>query len=256
MYAVAAKDGTFIGIGAPTLAIDEKLGTSGVRYKTGEMNWIGRVNSLINIVMTWKTSAVKTIADAQQKEVTLAGTGAGSTVSIYPNVLNHVIGTKFKLVMGYKGSNEAMLAMERGETEGHSTAWEAVKTAHPEWIADKDINVLVQIALKRHPDLPDVPTAVELARNDEEKQILSAVSNATEVGTSVFAAPGVPADRVAALRKAFDDTMADPDYRADLEKVRLGFAPMTGAEVATLVRQVSDLPADLTQKVKAVYGDQ
>ena len=169
VHSTLPKDGTVIGLGAPTLALDEKLGSQGVRFKTAELNWLGRVDSLINIVMMWKTSPVKTIADAQKIESTLSGTGAGSTVSIYPTVLNNVIGTKFKLVMGYRGSNEAMLAMERGEVEGHSTAWSAVKVAKPDWVRDKTVSIIVQFALKRHPELPDVPTAVELARNDDER---------------------------------------------------------------------------------------
>src|SRR5207302_2948791 len=130
-------------------------------------------------VFMWKTSPVKTIADAQRIESTLSGTGVGSTVSIFPTVMNNVLGTKFKLVMGYRGSNEAMLAVERGEVEGHSTSWTAVKVAHPDWIREKSVTVLVQFALKRHAELPDIPTAVDLARNDEERAILAAIMNAT-----------------------------------------------------------------------------
>ena len=115
IYAVAPKDGTVLGIGAPTLALDEKLGSQGVRFKTAELNWVGRVDSLINMIFEWKTSPVKTFADAQKIQSTLSGTGAGSTVSIYPTVMNNVFGTKFKLIMGYRGSNDAMLAVERGD---------------------------------------------------------------------------------------------------------------------------------------------
>ena len=107
VYNIAPKDGTVIGIGAPTAPLDEKLGTPGVRFKTAELNWIGRIDSLVNIVFMWKTSPVKTVADAQRIESTLSGTGIGSTVSVYPTVMNNVLGTKFKLIMGYKGSNEA-----------------------------------------------------------------------------------------------------------------------------------------------------
>ena len=200
VFNVSPKDGSVIGIGAPTMPLDERLGTQGVRFKTAELNWIGRIDSLINMVFMWKTSPVKTFADALKIESTLSGTGVGSTVSIYPTVMNNVFGTKFKLVMGYKGSNEAMLAVERGEVEGHSTSWTALKVAHPDWIRDNNVAVLVQFALKRHPELPDVPTAVDLARNDEERAILSAIMNATEVGTAFFTTPGVPADRVTALQ--------------------------------------------------------
>ena len=247
------RDGTVIGLGAPTLALDERLGSQGVRFKTADLNWLGRVDSLINIVMMWKTSPVKTIADAQRIESTLSGTGAGSTVSIYPTVLNNVIGTKFKLVMGYRGSNEAMLALERGEVEGHSTAWSAVKVAKPDWLRDKTVNIIVQFALKRHPELPDVPTAVELARNDEERQVLSAIMNASEVGTAFFTTPGIPPERLAALRHAFDETVKDPEFLAEAEKVRLGVTPMTGEEVQKLVSQVSNLSPALLERVRAAY---
>ncbi len=255
VFSASPKDGSVIAIGAPTLAIDEKLGTPGARYKTAQLNWIGRISPLVNMVMTWHTSPVKTIADAQTTQATLAGTGAGSTASIYPTVLNNIIGTKYKLVMGYRGSNEAMLAMERGETEGHSTSWEALKAAHPEWIRDKKISIAVQFSLTRHPEMPDVPAAVELARNPGEKSLLEAVMAASAVGTAFFTTPGAPPERVEALRQAFDKTMADPAFRADLEKVRISLDPMKGADLQKLVMQVADLPAELTEKLRLIYTD-
>jgi tripartite-type tricarboxylate transporter receptor subunit TctC len=254
VFNVLPKDGTIIGIGAPTMALDEKLGSQGVRFKTAELNWLGRVDSLINMVFMWKTSPVKTFADAQRIESTLSGTGAGSTVSIYPTVMNNVFGTKFKLVMGYRGSNEAMLAVERGEVEGHSTSWTALKVAHPDWIRDKSVNLLVQFSIKRHAELPDLPTAVDLARNDEERQVLSAIMNAAEVGTAFFTTPGVPADRLAALRRAFDATMKDADFLAEVEKIRLGVNPITGEELQKRVAEVSNLSPDLLDKVRTAYA--
>jgi tripartite-type tricarboxylate transporter receptor subunit TctC len=253
VYANLPKDGTVIALGAPTLALDERLGSQGARFKTAELNFIGRIDSLINIVMMWKTSKVKSIADAQMNVSTLSGTGAGSTVSIYPTVLNNVIGTKFKLVMGYRGSNEAMLAMERGEVEGHSTAWAAVKVAKPDWLRDKTVNIIVQFALKRHPELPDIPTAVELARNDQERAVLSAIMNASEVGTAFFTTPGIPPERLGVLRRAFDDTMKDPDFLAEAQRLRLGVAPLAGEELQKLVAQVSNLSPALLERVRAVY---
>ena len=253
MYNLAPNDGTAVAIGAPTAPLDEKLGSQGVRFKTAEFNWIGRIDSLINIVFMWKTSKVKTVADAQQIQSTLSGTGAGSTVSIYPTVMNNVLGTKFKLIMGYRGSNEAQLAVERGEVDGHSTSWTAVKVAHPEWLPSKSISILVQFGLHRHPELPDVPTVVELARNDEERQVLRAVMNATEIGTAFFTTPGVPADRVQALRRAFDATMKDPEFLADAQKSNLTTGPITGEELQKLVKEVSDLPPALLDKIRAAY---
>jgi tripartite-type tricarboxylate transporter receptor subunit TctC len=253
IFNVMPKDGSVIGIGAPTMALDEKLGTQGVRFKTAELNWIGRTDSLINIVFMWKTSPVKTIADAQRIEATLSGTGVGSTVSIYPTVMNNVLGTRFKLVMGYKGSNEAMLAVERGEVEGHSTSWTALKVNHPDWIRDKTVSLLVQFSLKRHVDLPDLPTAVDLARNDEERQVLSAIMNAAEIGTAFFTTPGVPADRVTALRRAFDATVKDPELLAEAQRIKVGISPLPGEALQKLVAEVSDLSPALLERVRAAY---
>ncbi len=253
VYGASPKDGTVLAIGAPTTALDEKLGTQGVRFKTAELNWVGRVDSLINIVFMWNTSKVKTFADAQQYELTLSGTGAGSTVSIYPTVMNNVFGTKFKLIMGYKGSADAQLAVQRGEVEGHSTSWVAVKVGHPEWLPSKQISILVQFSLNRHPELPDIPTAVDLARSDEERKILSAIMVAAEVGSAFFTTPGVPPDRLNALRRAFDATMQDKEFLADVERTRLTVSPMKGEDLQQLVKQVSELPPQLSDKVRQAY---
>jgi tripartite-type tricarboxylate transporter receptor subunit TctC len=250
---VAPKDGTVIGIGAPTAPLDEKLGTQGVRFKAAEFNWIGRIDSLINMVFLWHTAPVKTIEDAFKIESKLSGTGVGSTVAIYPTVMNNVLGTKFKLIMGYKGSNDAQLAVERGEVEGHSTSWTAVKVAHPDWRPQKKINVVVQFAVKRHPEMADVPTVVELAKTDEQRKILSAVVNAAEIGTAFFTTPGTPPDRVEALRRAFDATMKDPEFLAEAERLQLSVGPLTGEELQKLVAEVSTLTPELVEKVKAAY---
>jgi tripartite-type tricarboxylate transporter receptor subunit TctC len=256
VYNIAAKDGLTLAIGAPTAAIDEKLGTRAVRFKTADFNWIGRVDSLINMVFLWHTSPVKTFADAQKMESKLSGTGVGSTVSVYPLVTNNVLGTKFKLIMGYKGSAHAQLAVERGEVEGHSTSWTAVKVGHPDWYPSKKINIIVQYGLKRHPELPDVPTVVEMARTDEERAILSAVMNATEIGTAFFTTPGVPAERVTALRRAFDAMTKDPEFIAEANKTKLTLGPITGEELQKLIGDVASLQGDLLAKVKASYGVQ
>jgi tripartite-type tricarboxylate transporter receptor subunit TctC len=251
IFNVLPKDGTVIGIAAPTIPLDEKLGTQGVRFKTAELNWIGRVDALINMVFMWKTSPVQTLADSMKIQSTLSGTGAGSTVSIYPTVMNNVLGTKFKLIMGYRGSNEAMLAVERGEVDGHSTSYTALKVAHPDWIAHKLVAILAQFSLKRHAEMADIPTAVDLARNDDERAILTAVVSSAEVGTAFFTTPAVPADRLNTLRRAFDATMKDPDFLADVEKTRLEISPRTGEELQQLVAGVSNLSPGLLEKVRA-----
>jgi len=253
VYNFLPKDGTVLSLGAPTAPLDEKFGTPNVRFKTAEFNWIGRIDSLINIVFMWHTSPVKTFADAQKMQSTLSGTGVGSLVSIFPTVTNNVLGTKFKLIMGYKGSRAAQLAVERGEVEGHSTSWTAVKVAHPDWRPSKKISILVQFALKKHPELMDIPTVIDLARNDGERQILSAIMNASEIGTAYFTSKGVPADRVTALRRAFDATMKDPAFLAEAAKLKLGINPITGEELQKLVVDVSNLSPALMAKARAAY---
>lgn len=253
VYAAAPRDGLTIALAAPTLSLDEKLGTSGVHYKTAEFGWIGRLSPLVNIVMTWKTCPVKTMEQALTTQVTLSGTGAGSTVSIYPTVLDNAVGAKFKLVMGYAGSREAMLAMERGEVEGHSTAWDAVKEAHPDWKSGRDINVLVQFALERDPELADVPTAIELAKTDEDRRALRAILSATEIGIAFFTTPGLPPDRLSALRKAFNAAAKDPGLLADAQKMRVGVSPLDGVSVERLASNVVNLPPELLLRIKAIY---
>ncbi len=253
VYNIAPKDGTVIGLMAPTLPIDEKLGTQGVKYVASKFNWIGRETTSVGVTFSWMTSKVKTVADAMAREISLAGTGAGSTTAIYPNVLNNLAGTKFKIIMGYAGSNEAMLAVERGEMEAHSTAWEQVMSQHPDWVRDKKINLLVQYALAKHPALPDVPLAVDLMKTDEDKRIMRAVVAAADVGKSILAGPGVPPARVAALRAAFNEAVKDPDFIKDFESSRIEVIPMGGAELQGVVEELGALPPDLVEKVRKVY---
>src|SRR5262249_18609485 len=195
----------------------------------------------------------KTFADAQKYEATLAGTGAGSTVSIYPTGMNNGFGTKFKLIMGYKGSAEGQLAGGRGGGGGDSAPWAAGKGAHPDWRAKKKNSIQAQFALTPHPDLKDIPTAVSLARNDEERQIVSAIVAAADIGLAFFTTPGVPADRLTALRRAFDATMKDKDFLDEVEKLKLTAAPMKGEDLQQLIKKVSDLSPTMLEKVRHAY---
>jgi tripartite-type tricarboxylate transporter receptor subunit TctC len=253
VYAVAPKDGTVVALGAPTLALDERIGREGVRFKSAELNWVGRIDSQIDVLFLNSSSPVKDIAGARKLESTLSSTGAGSASSNYPTVLNNVLGTRFKLVLGYRGSGDAMLAMERGEADGHSTAWNTLKTAKPEWLSKKTINLLVQFALDRHPELADVPTAIELGRNDEERQILHAIMSASEIGTAFFTTPGVPADRLGTLRRAFDATMQDPAFLKDAAKINFSVGPMAGEKVQGLVDAMGKLSPAVTEKIAAAF---
>jgi tripartite-type tricarboxylate transporter receptor subunit TctC len=199
------------------------------------------------------SSPVKTIKDAMEREAVLGATGRSSTVAVYPTMLNHLVGTKFKLVMGYAGSAEAMLAMERGEVEGHSTTWEGVKSRAARQLRDKTINILVQYGLQRHPELPDVPTAVELGRNNEEVLALRFFANASDVGRFILSTPDTPADRIQALRRAFDAMVKDPEFIADLEAQKLDLGPLPGEELQKLIEEVANVPPAILEKVRGLY---
>jgi tripartite-type tricarboxylate transporter receptor subunit TctC len=253
LFSSAPKDGTFLGLLVPTLPLEEALGASAARYKSASFNWIGRMAPAPNITFIMATSQVKTIQDAFTKVAILGATGSSATNAIYPSVLNNVVGSKFTLVQGYKGSAETILAMERGEVEGHSSTFDTLKSVRPDWVKNKTVNIVVQYMLKRHPELPDVPTSSELARNDEERAILRAVSSAAEIGKFVLTTPEVPPERVAALRKAFDAMTKDPAYIEDAEKQRVELAPMPGDELQKIVGEIAAMPPAVVEKVKAVY---
>jgi tripartite-type tricarboxylate transporter receptor subunit TctC len=253
LFNVAPKDGTALGFIAATIPLEELLGVAGAKFKSTEFNWIGRIAPGVNITFVKDTSPVKSIQDVYQREVILGASGRSSTVFIYPAVLGNVIGAKFKMVLGYAGSSEAMLAMERGEVEGHSTSLEIVRALHPAWLSDKKITVLVQYALTRHPALTDVPASWELGRNPQEQQILKIVANATEVGKMIMAPPGMPVDRVQALRRAFDATMKDPEFIAELNANRVELGPMPGEALQKLVAELGAASPDIIDKVKAIY---
>lgn len=251
IYKNAPKDGTTIGLGSPTIALDEVLETDGVRYKARELGWIGRTNSNINILATWKNSLVKTVEQAKTSEVTLSGTGVGSTTSIYPIVMNNIVGTKFKMVMGYKGSNEGMLAMERGEAEGHSTSWTTFYGMHPNWFVDGSVNILVQFSLARHPQLKDVPAATEFAQTPEQKSILEAVLSATEIGYAFFTTPETPSGRLEILRNSFNLATRDPEFLAEAAKMTAEIQPVSGEQLEQLVRKLGSLSPVITEKIKS-----
>jgi tripartite-type tricarboxylate transporter receptor subunit TctC len=253
IFNVAPKDGTTLGLIVPTAPIEEKLGAANVRFKAAQFNWIGRLAATPNVTFMNATSPVKTIKDAMEREAVLGATGRSSTVAVYPTMLNHLVGTKFKLVMGYAGSAEAMLAMERGEVEGHSTTWEGVKSRAAKRLQEKSINILVQYGLQRHPELPDIPTAVELGRNNEEVLALRFFANASDVGRFILSTPDTPADRIQALRRAFDAMVKDPEFIADLEAQKLDLGPLSGEELQKLIEEVANVPPAILEKVRGLY---
>jgi tripartite-type tricarboxylate transporter receptor subunit TctC len=249
---LAPRDGTVLTIVSQGLAADQGLGLNpGFRADLREFNWIGNISSAGQVVVTWHTSPTKSLGDAMARTTVIGVTGAGSISVQLGAVLNNVIGTRFKLVVGYPDGNDVNLAMERGEVEGRcSSPWPSYLAATPHYVLDKLITPIVQVGLEKEPDLPNVPLLRELAKTAPERQILDFMSLAVAIGRPIATTPGVPADRVAALRKAFDETLRDPAFIADAAKERLEIRAMGGAQLADLIRQVIETPAELRERVK------
>jgi tripartite-type tricarboxylate transporter receptor subunit TctC len=252
LFAAAPKDGSVLGYISQTAPTEELLGKSGIQFKTAQFNWVGRIGSYNNITITWHTSKTRTIADALKMETTMGATGVGSAVYIYPNMMNKILGTKFKIVSGYQGTAQTSLAMERGEVEGVTMGWFPVKTNKANWIKEKKINFLVQFLTKRHPDLPNVPTIVEFARTDEEKQLFALFANDGEVGKTILMPPGVPAETVATMRRAFDAMMNDKEFIADADRIQLETDSMTGEELQKMIAEVAKTPPAIVERAKSV----
>jgi len=249
---VAPKDGTILTMVSQGLAVDQALGiNNGLEADLRDFHWVGNMSSHNQVTVVWHTSKTKTFEDALKRETVVGCTGAGSVSTQMPAIYNNVLGAKFKLVVGYPDGTDVNLAMERGEVEARATnPWVSYKATTPHLVEKKMIIPIMQVGLEKEADLTDVPLLRDLARNPEEKQILDFISRSVAIGRPVATTPGVPADRVAALRKAFDATLADPEFLADAEKQRMEIRAMTGEQLATLVKDIIETPAAIREKVK------
>jgi tripartite-type tricarboxylate transporter receptor subunit TctC len=253
LYARAPRDGTALGIVSQTVAIEEVLGTSGVQYKAAQFNWIGRATSVNEVSLTFHSSNTKTIRDAIANETTIASTGAGSPSETYLKLLNEVARTRFKLVGPYPASNDAMLAMERGEVDGAFTSYNTLKVSRQDWLRDRKINILVQYG-ERSADLPEVPFAVDLAKTDEDRQLMAFYVSSEQVGRAFLAPPETPADRIAILRQAYDETMQDPQLLAEIDQSHSEFSPLSGDKLQRLVAATADVQPAIVARIRGIIG--
>jgi tripartite-type tricarboxylate transporter receptor subunit TctC len=249
---VAPKDGTVMTIVSNGLPADQALGLAeGMKADMGVMNWIGNITSSNEVMVAWHTAPVKTFADAQKQQLIIGAAAASSVGTKFGAVTNNLLGTKFKVIYGYPGASDLNLAMERGETQGRASGiWATVKATTPHWITERKINVLVQIGVKRDPDLLDIPLLIELTDNAEKRAILEFITKGAIVGRPFAVGSGVPQDRVALLRHAFDRAVVDPDFLAEAEKMRAEISPVNGAELQQLISDVVKAPADIRAKAK------
>jgi tripartite-type tricarboxylate transporter receptor subunit TctC len=249
----AEKDGTVIATVNNSVPLHQVLGGQGVRYDARRFYWLGSTGTSNLMTVAWHTSGFKTMDDVMKRELIIGATGTGSGTFIYPNAMNIVLGTKFKIVMGYKSTAELDLAMERGEVAARAGASLAgILQERPTWIEGNRVVVLNQIGDERDKSYPQVPLMHELAKTPEQRQILTLLSLPPALGRPFFTTPDVPAERAAALRRAFEATMKDEAFLKEARQLNLEMNPFGGERAAAIVNDTINVPADLVAKAKTI----
>ena len=252
LYNIAPRDGTVLATADQSLSLQQAAGDTRLKFDTTKFSYIGNPNIENNTTVTWHASGVKTIEDAKRREVTMGATG-GSTSSQYPKAMNALLGTKFRIILGYPGGNDINLAMERGEVDGRgSNSWASWKATRPHWLAENKINILVQIGLKKAPDLPGVPLLMELAANAEDRALLRLLSASTQIGRPIFSTPGVPAERVEALRAAFEAMLRDPAFLQEAKRENFDIDPVSGEAMQKLVEEMVAVPKAQGERLRRI----
>ena len=251
LYSVAAKDGTNIGMMSNTLPLLQATDAPGLQLDVAKFNWIGSIAPTVETMTTWHTTNAKTVEDARKQEIIAGASGKGAMTYTFPVAMNELLGTKFKIVVGYDGGNAINLAMERGEVQSRNNTWSSWKVTKADWLRDKKINVIAYAGPKTA-DLPGVPTLQELAKSDDDRKVLDLITSGTEFGRPLALTPDVPAARVQAMRAAFDATMKDKDFMAEAAKLNIEIEPVRGDYLQSLARQLVDLPKPLAMRAKSI----
>jgi tripartite-type tricarboxylate transporter receptor subunit TctC len=254
LYNVAPKDGSEFGIIGGSVPFGPLWSREGVSFEATRFNWIGSMDRWNGIVLLWKGAQAKTLDDLRKMETPVGATGAGDVTAIYPRVLNALIGTRFRVVGGYRGTTDLNLAIERGEVAGRlGWCWDCVKAEKPNWVSEKQINIPLQLGLQKHPEL-DAPMAMDLVKDEESRQIMRLVFGSQEMARPFVAPPGVPADRMAALRKAFDETLRDKEFLAEATKMNLPINAASWSELEKLLKDVYATPAPIVERAAKIVG--
>jgi tripartite-type tricarboxylate transporter receptor subunit TctC len=255
LFRVAPRDGTVFGTFGRGTAFDPVLGEPGAAFDGTKFNWIGSANDEVSVCVAWQSSGITKFEDLLNKEITVGATGGSSDTDQFPRIINGVLGTKMRVVSGYPGGNDVVLAMERGEVQGRcGWSWSSVMSTHRAWVDDHKIVVLAQLSLTGHPELPNVPMIGDLAKTDEQRQILKLIFARQTMGRPFLAPPMIPQDRADVLRKAFMDTMNDKDFLADATKEQLEITPVSGDKVQALVDEVYKTPPEIAKKAAALLS--
>ena len=253
LYRSAPKDGTFIGSVQNNLPFEPLLGTREAVYDPTKFNWLGSPSIEVGLVVVWKTAPVNTIEDLKRREITVGSSGANSTPSFYARLINETLKTKMKIVVGYPGQNEAYLAMERGEVDGFpSLFYNTLNATRPNWRTERNVKVILQYGLEKEPALPNVPSALDLVTNPEDRQLLQAGLAQVTMGRPYLMPPGVPQDRVAIMRKALEETFKDAAFLADANRLALGVDPRTGPQIQQMLDEAYRMPPNIIARLRTL----
>jgi tripartite-type tricarboxylate transporter receptor subunit TctC len=250
LYNIAPRDGTVIAMLDQSIYQTQLFKVAGLRADVTRMNWIGRIIANDAVLVAWHTAAVKRIEDAYSKELVVCSTGSSSQLRW--TMLKRLVGVKFKLITGYKGTGDGLLALEREEVEALSMPWMIFRAIRANWLREKKVNILLQTGIEKAPDLPDVPRLLDLARDEEQHEILELFSQAEKVGRSLTAPPGLPAPRVAELRSAFLATLKDPDFSADAKNMQVSLSPLQGDELQAMIKKSVNYSPAIVEKAEAL----
>jgi tripartite-type tricarboxylate transporter receptor subunit TctC len=254
LYNVAPKDGTVIASLFSTITVIQALQPTGAYFDAEKFGWIGSIAPMVNAIGIWQKPSPVSYADTKAKQIVIGATGKSADLYIYPQIMNALLGTKFKIVLGYDSSGAILLAMQSGEAQGMAMGLEAWQAMRPEWIENKNVAFMAQSGVRRDPELAEVPTLVELAQTPEDKQVMTLLAAPAVLGRAVAAPPGIPPARLAMLRKAFSDTMKDPEFRNALASRHLGVAPTPGEDIASFIGRAAATPKPLLDRTKKLLG--
>jgi tripartite-type tricarboxylate transporter receptor subunit TctC len=248
LFSIAPKDGTALATFGRQMGITPLLNPA-AQYDGTKFTWLGSVTNEVSTCVTWNRSAVKDWAGLLNNPVTFAGDGPGADPDVFANLYNNVFNTKIKIIAGYRGTNPMILAMERGEVDGFcGLSWSTVKARHMDWFKNKTINVLVQAALKKEPDIPEVPLALDLATTEEQRQLLKVFLYGQEMARPFAAPPDIPADRKAALVTAFETMLKDPEFLAEIKKLNLDLNPTSAADINKMLKELYATPKSVLER--------
>lgn len=253
MYNVAPKDGTVIATFPNNVPFVQILGQPGPLFDAVKFGWLGSLSSEVTVCVAWHTAKAKTLADAKVNEVIVGGSGPNNTETT-PAVLNVALGTKFRIITGYSSSTATALAVERGEVEGLCTGYSTIANRNPNWLSEKKVNIIVQTGLRRHPMLPDVPLAIDLAADKDDHALMELNDARIEIARPFVAPPELPPERLTSLRNAFEATVTDPEFKAEMAKQKLELNPISGVDAQALLVKVSKTPRAVIDRLNGALA--